>query len=109
MKIEGQLANGHYLISMSETEVTSLAGYRQSWDVPKELRPSHDSRTGFKLGIEIKVTKAFEQNYRMFEKEKEVRNAAGMLRTLADMMEAAGPSEIIPPETNESEGARKPC
>ncbi|WP_370677566.1 hypothetical protein [Pleomorphomonas sp. PLEO] len=97
MKIDGRLANGNYLVSMTQEEIANVAGYNSGYSIPSNLHEDGRVNGPLVLGTEFRVTKAFHQNRELFGQEKKVRDAAGMLRTLADMMEAAGPSEIIPP------------
>lgn len=104
MKIEARTANGKYLVSMSDDEIANVAGYSSSYAIPDKLRSDGRTTGPLSLGVEMKVSKAFKQNMEMSLQEKKVRDAAGMLRTLADMMEAAGPSEIIQPESDDSIG-----
>lgn len=104
MRIEARTAKGQYLVSMTDEEVSSVAGYNSSYAVPSNLREDGRPNGSLVLGTELRVVEAFRQNRNLFGQEKKVRDAAGMLRTLADMMEAAGPSEIIPPESDDSTG-----
>jgi hypothetical protein len=96
MKIDGRLSNGNYIVSMTDDEIASVAGYGiSSMSIPGELHEHGDRNKPIILGIELEVCEAFRQNRALFGQEKKVRDAAGMLRTLADMLESVGPSEII--------------
>lgn len=98
MKIVAKMNGDTYLVSMTGNEVAHVAGYFWPTQIPKEMHDNSDHRDSLRIGVELTITEVFRQNRNLFEQEKKVRDAAGMLRTLAYMIESVGPTELLTPE-----------
>lgn len=97
MKIIGQTAGG-YLVEVSADEIAKAAGYRSDYDADfvtaAGRRSIHDP---IRIGTKIDVRAAFDLHSRITHAEEQAKSSAGFLRGLADILENAMPSVVIPP------------
>ncbi len=105
MKIIGHVGNDVHLVEMTSQELAICAGYATPYGWREEFRTAlgHQAKKNddwgvtVKVGTEINVVMPADFVRRFSEQEDKVKNSAGMLRALADMIENAVPSRSIPP------------
>lgn len=102
MKILGHTKTGHYLVEMHESDILAAAGYSAGYMADGKL-PGFNIRArsdghGFDLGTQIEPTAALAYIQKLRGSQELVRKSESMLRALADMLHAALPETIIPPD-----------
>lgn len=105
MKIIGHVGNDIHLVEMKSRELAIITGYLSPHGWQEEFRTAlgHQAKKNedwgvtVKVGTELNVVMPADFVRRFSEQEDKVKNSAGMLRALADMIENAVPSRSIPP------------
>lgn len=94
MKIIGTTVGG-FLVQMTEDEIAMAAGFSSSYDNAWRLtkRTVHAPPD---VGLELNVRAAYDFHSRVLSHEREARSCASMMRGLAEMLENAVPSVVIP-------------
>lgn len=95
MKIIGRTMRG-YILEAAADEVAQCAGFSNSYDLHKELGISPD--TSISIGTDVRVKETFRYLSRLKGAETDVKRSETHLRALADMLGAAMPTTIIPPD-----------
>jgi hypothetical protein len=95
VKIIAKTTTGDYLVEMTGNEIAQSAGFPSTSHLPKIIR-SHDEYS-LKLGTRVDVERTQSYLQRLRQHEDGVRHSAAALRALAQMLEAALPTTIIPP------------
>ena len=94
MKIIGSTVGG-FIVQMTEDEIAKAAGYSSTYDNEwrKAKRSDHAPPD---VGLELNVRAAYDFHSRVLSHEREARSCASMMRGLAEMLENAVPSVVIP-------------
>ncbi len=96
MKVVAQSAGG-YLIDATIYEIQMFAGYRNITEMPGYIGGAYGN-SAMRIGTEIPVLKVHEYFVKLRHHQDRLRESAGVLRALAQMVEAGLPDAIIPPE-----------
>lgn len=98
MEIIGKTSDG-YIVKMLTDEIIKAAGYSSSyddgWNAAISAAGSRD-RYCPPIGMKINVNAAYDFHSRIAAHEDAAKKAAGTLRALADLMDGARPSVVIP-------------
>lgn len=99
MKIIGHTPAG-YIVEMSDGEVNRAAGFPSDHSPPwkKDSFGYYKPDSLAPIGTEIRFVEPTTRLRALVLQEDKIKQNAGMLRTLADMLETLVPSEIIAPE-----------
>lgn len=105
MKIIGHVGNDVHLVEMTSRELALITGFTSPYGWQEEFSKALGDRAVTNRGRGVTVNVGTELNVvmpadfvrRFSEQEDKVKNSAGMLRALADMIENAVPSRSIPP------------
>lgn len=104
MKVLGKTKDG-YIVETTMTELGHAVGfdtYGTQWESFKQKHPkAFDSYGRLEIGAEFEVKKAHDFFSNLESKEKEALKAAGLLRSLADMITNALPTLIVAPLNSE--------
>lgn len=100
MKIIGRSERGA-IVEMDDDELARAAGY-YSANAAREKHPEAIRKTDsydyqFRIGTTIPVSEMYQTLTKLHEQEARLKDAAGMLRTMADMMTSALPETLIAP------------
>jgi len=99
MQIIGKTGSG-VIVSMTDDEVAKAAGYSCTYDDGwrKALREAgnYENRAPV-IGMKIEVRAAYDFHARINANEEKAKEAAGTLRTIANLMDCVMPSVVIPP------------
>lgn len=105
MKIIGKTAKG-YLVEADPTELALCAGYSSFYAASVRgsgFTRDHNGRELVALGAQIKVDATFRYLEKLRENEAKCKSSAAFLRGMADMIDAAMPTTIIPPGEEETQ------
>ena len=94
MKIIAAATRDAFIVEMTETEIIRAAGYSSAYDGEWEKK---NGGRQVKVGTVINVDAAYSFHSRISSKQQEAKNAASILRALADMMENGLPDVVTPP------------
>lgn len=101
MKIVADIKDGH-LVEMTTDEIARCAGFQSAWSWKRQVE--RDPASPFVKGEEFRLGTVidFRANYtyldKLRENENQVRGQAKLLRAMADMLDSAMPTTMIPPE-----------
>lgn len=98
MKIIGKTEDG-YLVEATDKEICYAAGYRYTTQMPNASKYGDT----FRIGTVVNVTTAHVFIHDLRENETKCRAAAALLCGMAQMIEGAMPTTIIPPKTGEND------
>ena len=104
MKVIAKTDSG-YLVEATGEELARAAGYR--WlnsDVPgaKIERGSYSEKWVLPIDTKIDVSAAHDYLRNLRDSEDKCKSSAAFLRGMADMIDAALPTTIVPPDSTES-------
>lgn len=94
MKILAAATRDSFIVEMSEIEIIRAAGFSCSYD--SEWAKKNGGQQ-VKVGTVIAVDAAYSFHSRISSKQQEAKNAAGVLRALAEMLENGLPDVVAPP------------
>lgn len=102
MKILGRTANG-YLLEATERELANASGYSHyELGIWKRATASNriglDNRADLCIGTELDVGPALDFLTKLRDHEKRARDAAGVLKHMAEMIEGGLPTTVVAPE-----------
>ena len=109
MEIIGKTGDG-FIATVSMREIARIAGFRSEYDDGfKEYVKAVGIRRGYHDGVidvgsVISVEKLSSWHADLLQKEAEAEKAAGMLRSLADMITHSLPSLLVPPAKEADKG-----
>lgn len=106
MKIIGR-QGGKYILTATDTEIAHACGYKAanempSWEFQRGGRPWEGT-----LSDSFMYMPSAAQNYlaELREHEEKTRSSAAFLRGMADMIDGALPTTVIPPVVKSTEAA----
>lgn len=102
MKIIATTERDGFIVEMSGQEVARAAGFYSTYDDAWER--ANGGKRAPQIGTEFKVDAAYDFHSRVESHQKQAKDAAGMLRALAEMLEHGLPDVVIPPHTSAAEG-----
>lgn len=99
MKVIARTANG-YLVEATADELANAAGYNSAYGAPGAIRRDgqYSYEYAFPIGTEIKPAATHVYLQKLREHEEKCKSSAAFLRGMADMLDAAMPTTIVPPE-----------
>ena len=112
MKIIGK-ANGSYLVTMEERELSKAAGFAYSYDdfwnelirIGAARKTAYGGNHEIVEGVEIPLSSIFDRLSELRRAEEEVKKKAPSLRALADLMDGNLPTASVPRAAS-TEGAK---
>lgn len=98
MKIIGKTEGG-YIVEATSDELAKAAGYPDATKAPGFVQGHRYYGDGtFAIGTKFKVIETYKFLHDLRCNEQKVRDAAAQLKALAQMMTAALPTTVVPPE-----------
>lgn len=110
MKIIAQIAGGTFLAEVTETEVANMVGidstYGEEWKSLISRCGGNYHQPRLQVGMTFQANQISEWHRNLQYKQKQAKENAGLLRSLADMIEHACPETfLMPPTETEIEAA----
>jgi hypothetical protein len=108
MRVIAKTDNG-YLVEATGDELAHAAGYRLvNSNIPgaRVERGSYSDEWVLPINTKVDVTAAHNYLHELRQQEDKVKSSAAFLRGMADMMDAALPTTIIPPNEAEKDAEK---
>lgn len=108
MKIIGRTESG-YIVEAEANELARCAGFASAYSAaeagdhqkPNGFSRDHYSRPSIAFGTKIEVNATFRYLENLREQEAKCKSSAAFLHGMADMLDGAMPTTLIPPTEDE--------
>jgi hypothetical protein len=100
---ESYSSTRRYLVECTEDELMKAAGHAYPSELRSVERKLFDDRGHLRIGVVLKVGAAFDYLRKLRENDQSCRGAAKMLVAMADMIDGAMPTTIVPPDDEPSQ------